>query len=93
MPKFIVESDIDVRTFVRHFQDRQQIAECASIDEAYYFIKQYIADTADMYHHFARHTLCAKEEVIELMAADKPIATNIALGHFEDSLYIVKKSV
>jgi hypothetical protein len=91
MPKFIVESDIDVRTFVRQFQDRQVIAECNSIDEAYEFIKQYIEDTVDVYHHFARHTICSKEEMVDLVGSDKPVATNVVLGHFEDTLYITKK--
>jgi len=91
MPKFIVESDIDVRTFVRQFQDRQVIAECASLDEAYEFIKQYIAETAEVYHHFARHTICSKEEFADLANTSKPVATNIVLGNFEDVLYLTKK--
>ena len=91
MPKFIIESDIDVRTFVRQFQDRQVIAECATLDEAYDYIKQYIAETAEIYHHFARHTICAKDEFADLAGSNKPVATNIVLGNFEDILYLTKK--
>jgi hypothetical protein len=88
MPKYIVESDIDVRTFVRPFHDKQVVAECATIDEAYQYIKQYIDDTIEVYHHFARHTLCTRDEVDDLIGTDKPVAINMVLGNFEDALYI-----
>ena len=91
MPKIIVVSDIDVRTFVRQFQDRQIIAECNTVEEAYEYVKEYIADTVGIYHHFARHTICSKEDAAELVGSDKPVATNIVLGQFEDTLYFTKK--
>ena len=90
MPKFIVESDIDVHTFSKRFHERSVIAECATLDEAYAYIKQYVDDTVQVYHHFARHTLCNRDEVDELVGSDPPVAITIVLGNFEDTIYIKK---
>lgn len=45
MPKFVVESDIDVRTFDRPYHQRQVIGEFSCIADTYQFIEKYIADT------------------------------------------------
>jgi hypothetical protein len=90
MPKFVVESDIDVRTFVRPFHQRQTIAECATLDEAYQFIDAYIANTKEVFTSFSRHTMCTREDLDKLVGTGQAVAVNIVLGQFEDTLYINK---
>ena len=90
MPKFVIESDIDVRTFDRPYHERQVIGEYISIAETYAFIEKYIADTKDVYTHFCRYSLCSKDEFESLIGSDKPVAINIVLGQFEDALYVSK---
>jgi len=88
MPKFVVESDIDVRTFDRPYHQRQVIGEFSCIADTYQFIEKYITDTKELYTYFCRHSLCAKDEFESLIGTDKPVAINIVLGHFEDALYV-----
>jgi len=90
MPKFVVESDIDVRTFVRPFHQRQTIAECATLDEAYQFIDAYIANTKEVFTSFSRNTLCTREDLDKLVGTGQAVAVNIVLGQFEDTLYVNK---
>jgi hypothetical protein len=90
MPKFIVESDIDVRTFLKPFHQRQTVAECASLDEAYQYIENYIASTKEVFNAFSRYTLCSREDLDKLVGTEQPVAINIVLGQFEDALYVNK---
>jgi hypothetical protein len=90
MPKFIIESDIDVRTFEKPFRQRQQIGEFLSINDVYHYIEKYIADTTDVFTYFSRHFLCPRDEIENLIGTDKPVAINIVLGQFEDTLYVSK---
>ena len=90
MPKFVLESDIDVRTFHRPFHDRQVIMESTSLDELYQYLESYISNTKDVFTAFSRHTLCTREELEQLVGTEQPVAVNIVLGQFEDTLYINK---
>ena len=90
MPKFVVESDIDVRTFDRPYHQRQVIAEFSCATDTYEFIEKYIADTKELYTYFCRHTLCSRDEFEGLVGSDKPVAINIVLGQFEDAIYVTK---
>jgi hypothetical protein len=90
MPKFVVESDIDVRTFINPFHQRQIIAECSTLDETYQFIESYITHTKDVFHAFSRYTFCTREDIETLVGSGQPVAVNIVLGQFEDTLYVNK---
>lgn len=90
MPKYLVESDIDVRTFIRPFQSRQVVAEFSTLDDVYEHIQKYIADTKDVFATFARHTICSRQELEQIINTDTPVAINIVLGQFEDMLYIIQ---
>jgi len=90
MPTFILESDIDVRTFVRPFHERQTIMESVSLDEIYQYITAYIENTKEVFNSFARYTLCSREELDMLVDSKQPVAVNVVLGQFEDTLYVNK---
>lgn len=90
MPKFIIESDIDVRTFEKPFRQRQAIGEFLSLHDVYHYIEKYIADTKDVFTYFSRYMLCSRDELDELVGTDKPVAINIVLGQFEDTIYVSK---
>ena len=92
MPKFIVESDIVVHTLARPFHSHQTVVELPSLEEAYDNIKKYIADTKEIFTAFARHTICSREELEQLVNTDMPVAVNIVIGQFEDELYIKKSA-